>query len=739
MSLLTSLLPKSIDLSNFTSAARPQHKGIVFGQGQLLGSEQDGGNFFAKLLEGHRTRGLTQARKGDLDILKAFNEVPILQTPIDRIATSIRSAKWGLFDFSTEDEGVEILDHPYIDLMTQPNDVLSGSDMMWIITIYYETVGQNYLFIERDELLVPQKLWVFPPHWITRLPETGNPFYRVKIGNKEDAIFAGDMFVINRPNPINPYTKGIGKASAVEDEYVTDEMASKWNRQFFTNSARPDLLIYGADLGPEETKDLEEKWIERNRGTSKQFKPFFLNAQIEVRELARTHTDMDFSNLRSDNKHLTRENWNVPPELTGDLTGSNKATIEGSELIYSKYVILPRLLVLQEKFNHFLSVEYEQESLMHIYENIVPEDKEFNLKVANAGIKLGTMTVNQWRIMTEQEPLEQGGDVFYLNFSTIPVENPSDLAGGGLLDTEPVEDSIVLSVKERKALALKNQGKKRLPKPIKHSRNGMNGHSKALKSETTTLIPQEKIPQAKLDKILALETAQFEKLTKMAIPFIFESIKRGTKLLNIGINFTETHPAVIHFINQTSRQRMPLYFGSSWKRVTANITESFNEGLTIPQLAEKLKITRNVNKVRSVATARTEVINAANGGRNLAMTESGIRQKEWLTARDEKVRDEEFSHVSADGQVVKVNDPFSVSGEDIMHPADSSLGASAGNTINCRCTILPVSNFRGSITARDIIWKGFVQEMLPVERAFLKGLKRYYDDQFKTIMKILES
>lgn len=58
-------------------------------------------------------------------------------------------------------------------------------------------------------------------------------------------------------------------------------------------------------------------------------------------------------------------------------------------------------------------------------------------------------------------------------------------------------------------------------------------------------------------------------------------------------------------------------------------------------------------------------------------------EKEWFTVGDERVRP---SHMISDGQVVDMNEPFVVGGELLNYPSDSSLGASAGNTINCRCT-----------------------------------------------------
>ncbi len=60
-----------------------------------------------------------------------------------------------------------------------------------------------------------------------------------------------------------------------------------------------------------------------------------------------------------------------------------------------------------------------------------------------------------------------------------------------------------------------------------------------------------------------------------------------------------------------------------------------------------------------------------------------VLRKVWLTVGDDKVRS---AHQAAEGQEQLVTDPFLVNGEQLKTPGDTSLGASPGNTINCRCS-----------------------------------------------------
>jgi len=94
-------------------------------------------------------------------------------------------------------------------------------------------------------------------------------------------------------------------------------------------------------------------------------------------------------------------------------------------------------------------------------------------------------------------------------------------------------------------------------------------------------------------------------------------------------------------------------------------------------------------ELRGQAIARTETLNAFNGGRQeslqQAVDEGLIRpdniQRVWVDASDGRVRDQ---HAAADGQVVGMDEPFIVGGERLMYPGDPRT-ASAGNVIQCRC------------------------------------------------------
>lgn len=110
----------------------------------------------------------------------------------------------------------------------------------------------------------------------------------------------------------------------------------------------------------------------------------------------------------------------------------------------------------------------------------------------------------------------------------------------------------------------------------------------------------------------------------------------------------------------------------------------------------------NLLQIRGESIARTESINSLNRSEQEAIkqaVEQGAAkasqvQRIWDSAGDKRVRD---SHVAMDGQSVGLDEPFvTPSGEKLMYPGDSSLGASGEETIQCRCRVrLSVDWLRG--------------------------------------------
>lgn len=88
-------------------------------------------------------------------------------------------------------------------------------------------------------------------------------------------------------------------------------------------------------------------------------------------------------------------------------------------------------------------------------------------------------------------------------------------------------------------------------------------------------------------------------------------------------------------------------------------------------------------QMRAERIIRTESTGLYNNAALDALEYEGNTHKEWLAAHDERTR---IDHAMADGQVVPLRDGFIVGDDVLFFPGDP--GGSAGQVVNCRCTVI---------------------------------------------------
>jgi phage portal protein BeeE len=122
---------------------------------------------------------------------------------------------------------------------------------------------------------------------------------------------------------------------------------------------------------------------------------------------------------------------------------------------------------------------------------------------------------------------------------------------------------------------------------------------------------------------------------------------------------------------------------SVFEQVMGTLQEGINSGETMEQLVDRVKASFNrIGEMRARMIAQTETSAAYGAARQAALETSGIEYKTWLTSQNDNVRP---THIAAEAQVVPVSEPFRVGNSLLMHPGDGSLGADAGDVINCYC------------------------------------------------------
>jgi len=139
------------------------------------------------------------------------------------------------------------------------------------------------------------------------------------------------------------------------------------------------------------------------------------------------------------------------------------------------------------------------------------------------------------------------------------------------------------------------------------------------------------------------------------------------------------------WLNTVTANKVTKVMNTTKRNISKIVKNEMEAGNSNYDIAKQIKkIAEIAVPFRARKIARTETHSAANYAMTQSMTDSRmIKQKEWISALDERTRQVEFNHVLANGERVDLNDTFKRTGENLDYPGD--MDGSAGNIINCRC------------------------------------------------------
>lgn len=165
----------------------------------------------------------------------------------------------------------------------------------------------------------------------------------------------------------------------------------------------------------------------------------------------------------------------------------------------------------------------------------------------------------------------------------------------------------------------------------------------------------------------------------------------------IGLNRQQTEFVGNMRAELRDPERMANYFTRELrdKRFDGTVAKALRAGKPLDRETINKLTTRysdNLLKLRGQTVARTETLNVMREARvestkqliDTGRVKKGQVKKIWdSTGDDGRTRD---SHLEMEGVAVSIDEPFVLpDGSRLMYPGDSSLGAPASETINCRC------------------------------------------------------
>ena len=695
---------------------------IELGRRQVSAQYRRGGNNFV-------SRWTRPPSKNTAEWLDMFSKSPRLAV-VERIASDLSNLSGHLYRIAPDGTEVEVTEHPFLDLLKQPNPLYEMTDAaMWRLhEVYLMLVGEGFMLIERDEQGRPAELWTVPPHWVKMTPYLGSPTYQViSPGGLTMSVSVDDMFIMKQLNPLDPFMRGLGQAQSIADEVEIDEYAAKFQKRFFYNDATPPLVFNIPGATQEQLDTFSARWRQRHQGVDNSHKPAVIAGEnIKIQQLGDAHgKDIGFIESRIAMRDAVLEHFGVPREIMGITENSNRATADAAQYIYAKNVLTPRVVSREKAINQQLLPMFGQ-GFVWRYDPVIPYDKDFDKAVALEGWEAGLLKKNEGRELLGR-PGVDGGDVYktsitdlFLRETDDPAKVSQAIVQSDLEAAAPAPGEKALPASVTAMLRKEEQELRKCSLPFeaaisRHFAEQRAAIQKALglsgKTEDTPAFDELEeyiLPDGTLNAELwnALEEAEqlriteavatglldwkaeSQKLKVLFMPLWKGAYEAGVKLSeeNYGIRNIK-RPEFVNAAKVNGAKRIVGIEQTTRDSIADIIADGIANGTSQTKLKKAILDEMDTSPKRAKLIARQETSTALATGQFDMMKAAGAKEKTWKHRPQKNPRDGKHGkvdHVRLDGETVGIDERFS---NGLRYPRDPEDDRPE-ELINCRCYLV---------------------------------------------------
>lgn len=315
--------------------------------------------------------------------MAAMGSVGTLFAIVSRLANGVSQTEWTLYRKATTPDGerTPVTAHAALDLWQHPNRFYTTQELVETSEQHVELTGEGWWVIGRDpRSSIPLELWPVRPDRMTPVPSATDflaGYVYTGPDGDEIPLRVDEVIQLRMPNPLDPY-RGMGPVQSILVDLDASRYSAEWNRNFFINSAQPGgILQVDRSLGDAEFDELRMRWNEQHRGTAAAHRVAILEQATWV-DRKYTQQDMQFTELRAVSREVIREAFGFPKPLLGSVDDVNRANAEAGEVVFARWLLIPRLERIKQALNNDLLPLFgpTAKGLEFDYCSPVPEDEE---------------------------------------------------------------------------------------------------------------------------------------------------------------------------------------------------------------------------------------------------------------------------------------------------------------------------------------------------------------------------
>jgi HK97 family phage portal protein len=626
--------------------------------------------------------------------------------------------------------------HRLLDLIENSNPILGLSkfDLIYQLVVIRELFGECFWLLERKEKLtgIPSAIWCYHPWavqevinqstgellaWQFQLPGGGFRFV-----DPSDVAHFPRYDPLNH-NPMRP-TRGTSALISAGLATSADLAAQRYNMGFFDRGLAPDGIVSTAD---EMDKDSADEFLDRVRAKlqRKSHEPLLLHSGATWTSTHTSPREAEFLGGRKMNREEIVAAFKVPPFVVGILDEANFANarqalrnwwqVSLNPSIESVCTVIGRKLLGGEPGTTCTlnndGVEELQETKKEKIDNVKAlTEMGVPYNIAEKWSDLGTGPI-------------PGGEIGYIAIGKQPIETAAEPK------PDPLANPTPNNPKDNQDPSGDTPAANTVPKQT--AKFDLLSVARAL---VPHVVEKRDASDDVITAILQIIRGDDAALVRLAKRFHLGAFEAGARqiaeLLNINANALVPidNPRVVKFLQEKANQIVSVNETTA-ERIVDTIKEMLGD--KPEEIAGAIKDLYNLRDAQAKLIGRQEVGSSLNGGRFLQLLEIGVERHDWLSSRDDRVRED---HQSEDGNVVAVGQPFPVTG--LLFPQDPN--GDPRQVIGCRCITLPSEATRAMREFnRDEYWRKAMTNIRPLEKSFAGQLEKFFYTQRASVLRAL--
>lgn len=668
---------------------------------------------------------------------KSLKKLDAYKGIVQACVSLIGESAGGMYEpiaYRRKGDQMEAVEHEFLQLLRRPsgNDTkatsFSSFDLFEATASFIALQGECFWYMARGTMSGrPREIIILRPDRVgIDVDDNGdvNGYFIRRAQGKPIPLEVEEVLHFKQFNPKDPY-HGKGTVESADDYIATDELTSKFTRNFFDNNAGLSGIL---EIKGEVTKNAFKKFVRAWRSKYEGIDSAGKVAIIRASEAAFTKVglgldEIDMGALRKMSQEDVAMMFRVPLPLVGKIpegAGFGRGNIESLEYIFLKWNIDNKFKKFDAIIDFAIERYYPQDKdLMIKHRNIIPADKEYELNKRDKGVDRW-ISRNEIRNEDGLDEVEGGNDL-RAPLSSFPISE--SISGGSGSGTE--SKGIVLKIKRKAAPASAESKKKDESSEPETNSTTINAENKEnfrlalMRNQSAYERSYKKkmkpiLEEQHKEALVNLE-AHASSFTKEAQQKLFDDAAYDKKLLDslvpvmadlgkeqgaLALIFAgdEDGEFVLNaryqkYVEKRTQKMAQNFNDQTLEKLNKSLAEGIQAGENLDKLRKRVdEVYGDAERYRTLRVARTETLNASNEATNEAYRQTGyVKGKEWYVNPDacDLCTPFEGKTIGLDDTYVKEGESYEDASGEVHENSYDDIDSPPLHP-NCRCTILPV-------------------------------------------------